>query len=73
MIVQLLGWTGNFLFFVGAIWLARKNVLGFYAQCLANVLYIIQSYILMNSSLFWLSVGLGIFNIYGIWKWSKKC
>lgn len=73
MISQILGWIGNGLFFIGAIWLARKNVLGFWSQLIANLLYVVQSQILGNSSLLWLSIGLGIFNIYGIYKWSKKC
>jgi len=70
--INFLGWSGNICFIFGAIWLARKNILGFYAQAIANIFYIIQSYILNNSSLLWLSVGLCLFNIYGIYKWSKS-
>lgn len=73
MIEQILGWLGNIGFLLGGIWLAQKKAIGFYAQFLANCLYIIQSYIVQNNSLFWLSIILGIFNLYGIYKWKNKC
>jgi len=69
---QSLGWFGNLLFFISAILLAKKNSWGWIGQFLANVLYIIQSFILNNPSLLWLSVGLGLFNLYGLWEWTKK-
>jgi len=70
--IDLLGWLGNFGFLFGAIWLARKLIAGFYAQAIANLFYIAQSILLHNSSLLCLSVMLCLFNIYGIYKWSKK-
>lgn len=66
---QILGWIGNLGFLLGAIWLARKNVLGFYFQIIANILYIIQSILLNNNSLFWLSIILCVINGYGIYTW----
>lgn len=67
-----LGYSGNLGFLFGAYWLAQKNVKGFYAQFIANLLYIVQSIILVNNPLFWLSVTLAIFNLYGVYKWNKK-
>ncbi|GEM_PF-2941083 len=71
-ITQLIGWIGNFLFLIGALCICKKNILGFYIQAIANGLYIWQSIILNNTSLCWLSIILGIVNIYGIYKWKEN-
>jgi len=65
-------WVANALFMVGAYGLANKKLYGFTTQAIANVLYIIQAYMMINWPLFWLSVVLGLFNVYGIYKWSRK-
>ena len=69
MLEQCLGWAGNIGFFLGAIYIAKKNTIGWWCQLLANILYINQAWILQNSSLLWLSIILGFVNIYGIYKW----
>ncbi|MFA5048523.1 MAG: nicotinamide mononucleotide transporter [Patescibacteria group bacterium] len=69
---QIIGWISNLLFLIGGIYLCKKNVLGFYFQLFGNILYIWQSIILNNISLMWLSLILGIVNIYGIYEWNKK-
>lgn len=71
-ITDILGWIANFLFIIGAYGLAKRKVYGFYAQFLANCLYVSQSFILINYPLFWLSIGLGLFNLYGIYEWRKN-
>ena len=68
---QLLGWTGNMGFLLGAVLLAQKRISGFYSQIIANFLYLIQASMMNNLSLFWLSLILIIINTYGIIKWSK--
>lgn len=72
MFEQTIGWIGNILFFVSAILLSKKNVVGWYGQFFANILYVWQSFLLNNVSLLWLSVILGVVNIYGAWEWSRK-
>lgn len=71
MLEQLYGWIANVGFLVGAILLAKKNIWGFHAQILANILYLIQSIIMKNYALLWLSIILVFINLYGIIKWSK--
>jgi len=71
IIEQILGWTGTLFFFYGVYALAKKNVLGFYSNGMANILYGIQSILMQNWALLICSIGLLIINIYGIIKWSK--
>jgi hypothetical protein len=71
IIEQILGWIGNCLFFYGVYALAKKSIFGFYANALANVLYIVRSFLIQDEPLFALSLGLLIINIYGIKKWLK--
>ena len=71
-IEQLLGWIGTILFFYGVYALAKKNILGFYANSIANILYAIQSILMHNWALLACSLGLLIINLYGIYNWSKK-
>lgn len=70
-IEQILGWAGNILFFIGVYSLGKKKIAGFYCNGSANFLYILQSIIMQNLSLFWLSVGLMVLNVVGIAQWSK--
>jgi|WetSurMetagenome_2_1015567.scaffolds.fasta_scaffold508031_2 hypothetical protein len=72
MIEQILGWGGNILFGVGGYQIANKKMSGFISQGLANILYVIQAIMLHNVSLMWLSIGLGLFNVYGIYMWKKE-
>ena len=69
---QILGWLGNIGFLLGAILLAQKRVSGFYFQIIANLLYLIQSSMMNNLSLFWLSLILIIINSYGVYQWKIK-
>lgn len=69
---QTLGWIANFLFFYGVYSLGKKNIIGFYCNTIANILYLWQSIIISNWALLGLSIGLSIVNIMGIWEWSKK-
>lgn len=68
---QILGWIGNLLFFYGVYSLAKKNILGFYSNALANISYAIQSIMMHNWALLFCSIGLLIINLYGIYKWQK--
>jgi len=71
ILTQIFGWIGNMFFFLGVWALGKKNIIGFYYNILANFLYALQSVIMKNHALFWLSMGLIILNFVGIIKWSK--
>jgi len=71
-IIPIIGWIGNVFFIFGVYALGEKQIIGFYANSIANLLYIWQSILMNNSSLLWLSIGLIILNIKGIYQWSKK-
>lgn len=68
---QILGWIGNIGFLLGAYLLAKRNAHGFSMQIIANFLYILQSILMNNYSLLWLSIMLIIINIYGFYQWRK--
>jgi len=72
MIEQSLGWAGNIFFIIGVYILGKKNVHGFWFNSIANGLYVIQSIMLNNQALFWLSVGLMFLNLKGIYEWNKN-
>lgn len=72
MIVDILGWTGNFFFLLATYLLGKKNIKGFYANMLGNVMYIGQCQFLHNSALFWVSIMLIIVNIKAIIEWKQK-
>jgi len=72
MIEQILGWIGNGLFFYGVYALARKNVLGFYSNAMANFMYGTQAILMFNWALLICSLGLLLLNIYGILNWRDK-
>lgn len=71
-IEQIIGWVGNYGFFLGAVLVANKKISGWVCQLIANVLYIYQSWLMGNNSLMWLSIVLGCVNIYGVYQWSRK-
>ena len=72
--ISYFGWTGNLLFVLGAIFLAKKNRYGFHCQILANLCYIIFSLLMEKDglSLCALSVLLIAINYYGLKKWENK-
>ena len=72
MFSQALGWCGTILFVYGVWVLGDKKVIGFYANCLANLCYVWQSIYLNNHPLFWLSIFLIFINLRGIYLWSYK-
>lgn len=72
MLNEILGWGANIFFIYGVYALGKKNIKGFYLNCIANLLYVVQSYLMDNSALLWLSLGLIILNIKGIINWSKE-
>lgn len=69
MISQILGWVANGFFLYGVWILGNKNIRGFYANIIANFLYIIQSIIMNNSALLWCSIFLILINAKGIYQW----
>ena len=71
-IPEFIGWGGNIGFFLGAIYIARKDIKAFWWQIFGNALYAIQSLFLWNPSLFILSIILIVVNIVGWINWSKK-
>lgn len=68
---DILGWVANVFFLYGVYALGCKKSIGFYSNSLGNVLYAVQAVMLLNSALFWLSIGLTILNIKGIIQWRK--
>ncbi len=66
MIEQVLGWLANFCVVMGAVYLARKNVLGFGWHILGCVFYGTQGLLMSNWSLVSLDAFLIIMNI---WTW----
>jgi len=69
---QIIAWIANLLFIYGVWVLGNKNVKGFYAVSIANLLYTWQSFLMQNSALCFLSISLLIINIIGIYKWQFK-
>lgn len=71
-IEAVLGWLGTGLFFYGVWALAKKNICGFWANGVANILYATQGILMKNWPLVACSVGLFLINIYGINEWRTK-
>ena len=67
-----LGWIGTLLFVYGVWAVGKKYVIGFYTNALANICYVVQSIILNNPPLFWLSILLIVLNLKGIYEWQFK-
>jgi hypothetical protein len=69
--INLIGWLGNIFFILGAIFLAKKWILGWYCQILGNLCYVIYAIMLGldGISLCALSLLLIIINYYGLKKW----
>lgn len=72
MIEQTLGWIGNIFFIYGVYALGKKQTRGFYFNAFANLLYAWQSVLMNNIPLFWLSIGLIVLNLKGIYEWSNS-
>lgn len=71
-ILGILGWISN-IFFIYGVWaVGKKNVHGFYANSIANLLYAWQSILMDNHPLFWLSILLILLNLKGIYEWQFK-
>ena len=66
---QTLGWIGTGLFFYGVWALAKMKISGFWANGVANLMYMAQGILMKNWALVACSVGLFIINIYGIREW----
>lgn len=69
---DLIGWIANIFFVIGVLLIAKKKIHGFWVNCIGNLGYAIQGYLLDTWSLFWLSLLLIIINIYGIIEWRKQ-
>lgn len=71
--INTIGWIGNLFFILGAIFLARKWILGWVCQILGNFCYVIFAILMgINGiSLGALSMLLIVINIYGWKKWRK--
>ena len=70
--INIIGWTGNIFFLFGAIFLAKKWILGWHCQILGNACYLVYAVLLgfkEGMSLCALSILLIIVNIYGLKKW----
>lgn len=67
-----IGWIGNIFFILGVYALGNKKTIGFYSNSVANLLYAWQSILMNNIPLFWLSLGLILLNIKGIYEWRNN-
>lgn len=70
MMANRLGWIGNILFIIGAIFIARSPdtvCLGLLCNCLANIIYILVGTMSRLPSLTILSISLGTISAYGIY------
>lgn len=68
---DMLGWIANIGFILGAFFIAKKRVSGFYYLGGANVIYILMGILLKSSSIVAISVYLLAMNIYGIINWRR--
>jgi len=72
-IINLLGWIGNIGFVLGAIYLAKKKVIFcLYGNAIGNIAYIMVGFMSNLQSLWVLSIGLLMLDIYGFYKWRKE-
>lgn len=71
---NIFGWIGNLFFILGAIFLARKWISGWYCQIIANLCHVMFSILvgIEAISIGALSILLIILNYYGIKKWRKS-
>jgi len=69
---EILGWIGNVFFLWGVYALGKKDIKGFYSNIIGNVMYAIQSILMINISLLILCIGLVILNIKGILEWGRQ-
>lgn len=72
ILAEFLGWFGNMFFIWGVYALGKKNIYGFFANSIGNLLYLWQAWIIGNSALCFLSIGLIYLNIKGILEWRKN-
>lgn len=70
LIADTLGWFGNLCFILGAFYLAKKKISGFWYQIGGNIMYLIQGIIFNASSLWSISLGLILLNCWGIYTWT---
>lgn len=70
MMANRLGWIGNILFIIGAIFIARSPetvCFGLLCNCLANIIYILVGIISRLPALTALSISLGTIAAYGVY------
>ncbi|KKL87501.1 hypothetical protein LCGC14_1934120 [marine sediment metagenome] len=72
--INLIGWIGNLFFVLGALFLAKKWIAGWWMQILGNLCYVAFAILmgLNGGSLLALSVLLTIINYYGLKKWRNS-
>ncbi len=70
-LINYCGWLGNIFFLLGAIFLAKKWIGGWYFNIIGNACYVVFGVLmgLEGISLFALSVLLIAINYYGLKKW----
>ena len=69
----MIGWIGNLLFVLGAVFLAfKKPLIALTFNCGANLLYICYAITTNATPLVFLSIFLAILNIIGIYNYSKR-
>ena len=71
--INSIGWLGNVFFLLGAMFLARKWISGWWMQIFGNLCYLLFAFLMgMNGiSLGALSFLLILINVDGLKKWKK--
>ena len=67
---DLIGWVGTGFFAAGAILIAYHSIWGFIFNAFGNACYVVQGIWSGLPSLYLLSCGLIVLNLFGIYKWS---
>lgn len=73
-LINYCGWIGNIFFLLGALFLAKKNIVGWYCQVAGNTFYVVFGILLgfkEGMSLICLSIALIIINLYGLKSWKS--
>jgi len=65
------GWVANILVVIGMILLTKKQRSGFIYNILGHIVYLVQSLMLMMSSLLAIDIILIGVNIFGFLKWKQ--
>ena len=70
--IDIIGWLGFSLIFLGYYFNAKKKIYCFYIWGLGNTVYVIYGYIIDAIPIIAMSIFVLIMNFYGYINWSKE-